>query len=96
MNTDKYLAQRRFEIANNIRRFRRFNGWTQEQMAEYLNCSLSRIARVEKAHAELTVGELELLAEAFNVRLFHLLSYPEEEYLEKKIMEIITALGKDN
>ena len=56
------MKQRRTEIAERIREARRQRGLTQEQVAELLGCSRIKMNRVEKARADLTVMELDLLA----------------------------------
>lgn len=74
MDKEKYLAQRRSEIAHNIRKLRQYNGWSQQQVADYLACSRRRVCRVESEHVEFAVAELELLAQAFRVPLAQLLA----------------------
>lgn len=73
MQTEDYVTKRRSEIAHNLRQLRRHHGWSQERMAVYLDCSRRRINRVEQARVELGVGELELLAKAFEVPLARIL-----------------------
>ena len=73
MKREAYLARRRSEIAQNIRQLRNNNGWSQERVAEYLDCSRRRVNRVEQGYIELGVAELELLAQAFEVPLSRIL-----------------------
>ena len=74
MKNEDYLAQRRSEIAHNLRQLRRYHGWSQERVANYLECSRRRVSRVEQGRIELGVGELELLAQAFEVPLSRILN----------------------
>ena len=74
MKTNEYLAKRRSEIARNVRHLRRYHGWSQKRVAEYLDCSRRRINRAERGRSELGVGELELLAQAFEVPLAQILN----------------------
>lgn len=73
MKREDYLAKRRSEIAHNLRQLRRYNGWSQERVAEYLDCSRRRVNRAEQGRTELGVVELELLAQAFEVPLSRIL-----------------------
>lgn len=61
------LEQRRAEIAQRIREARRQRGLTQEQVAKLLGCSRIKMNRVERAQAELTVTELDLLARELKI-----------------------------
>lgn len=72
--TSEYVAQRRAEIGQNLRDWRRKLGWTQEEVAQHIGCSRKRINRVEKGHVELAVGELELLAKVLNTDFLQLIS----------------------
>ena len=74
MDKENYLVQRRSEIARNIRQLRQYNGWSQQQVADYLACSRRRVYRVEREQVEFAVAELELLAQAFKVPLAQLLA----------------------
>ncbi len=65
--TSSYLAQRKYEIAQRIRQARRHQGWTQQQVADLLDCSRKRYNSMERGLTELGVTEIVLLAETFNV-----------------------------
>ena len=73
MRPEEYLAKRRSEIAQNLRLLRRYHGWSQKRVADYLDCSRCRVNRVEQGYIELGVAELELLAQAFDVPLTQIL-----------------------
>lgn len=70
---EAYLAQRRHEIGQHIRVVRRQNNLSQEEVAQYLGCSRIKVNRAENGLTEFSVGELELLAERFNVTILHFL-----------------------
>jgi transcriptional regulator with XRE-family HTH domain len=63
------LSQRKYEIAQQIRKARRQKGWTQEQTALFLGCSRKRYNSLELGLTELRATELARLAEALNVPL---------------------------
>lgn len=65
--TSSYLARRKYEIAQRIRQARRQHGWTQQQVADLLDCSRKRYNSMERGLTELGVTEIVLLAETFNV-----------------------------
>lgn len=65
--TRKLNHQRRTEIAQRIRDARRQRGLTQEQTAELLGCSRIKMNRVERGRADLTVLELDRLAQALQL-----------------------------
>lgn len=69
-----YRVQRWGEIANNLRAARTRAGWTQERVARHLGYSRAHVNRVEQAAAQLSVIDLELLAQAFGLAIQELLS----------------------
>ena len=74
-----YIASRRQQMAQRIRQARTLHGWTQDQTAQFLGCSRIKINRVEGGRAELSVAELELLAQEFELPIsFFLQPAPEE------------------
>jgi len=68
-----YIIKRKIEIGRNIRSLRRSQGLTQEDIARYLDCSRKRVNRAEQGHIELAIGEMELLAKAFNAGICQLI-----------------------
>jgi len=60
-------SQRKSEIALRIKEARSKARLTQEQAAMLIGCSLARYHRVERADAELTLMEAEMLAKGFGV-----------------------------
>jgi transcriptional regulator with XRE-family HTH domain len=81
--THKYVAKRRIEIGSNIRGVRRSRGLSQEDVAHRLGCSRKRINRVEQGHIELSIGEMELLAQALNTHFHKLIGLNVEELMPK-------------
>jgi transcriptional regulator with XRE-family HTH domain len=70
---EAYLQKRRREIGKQIKTIRRQSNLSQEEVAQYLGCSRIKVNRVENGVTEFSVGELELLAQLFNVTILHFL-----------------------
>jgi transcriptional regulator with XRE-family HTH domain len=52
-------------VGEEIRRVRDELGWTQKQLAERLDAKPAYVSAIEAGRANLTVGSLALIAEAF-------------------------------
>jgi transcriptional regulator with XRE-family HTH domain len=61
----RYILERRKEMGHRLREARQEADWTQEEAADYLNCSRAKVNRAEQGETELTGLELELLAKAY-------------------------------
>jgi transcriptional regulator with XRE-family HTH domain len=70
---EAYLQQRRDEIGQHIKTIRRQNNLSQEEVAQYLGCSRIKVNRAENGVTEFSVGELELVAQLFDVTILHFL-----------------------
>lgn len=70
---EAYLQQRRNEIGQHVKAIRRQNNLSQEEVAQYLGCSRIKVTRAENGITEFSVGELELLAQLFDVTILHFL-----------------------
>lgn len=62
----------RQRVATNARVIRLALGWTQEEAAEAVGCSVQALQRVERASANPTLDFLSQLAAAYNIDLHHL------------------------
>lgn len=69
-----YVKERNHQIARNVYLLRRRNKWSQGRVAEYLQCSLRRVQGIEKGQSRFYLGELERLAEAFQVSFEEIIS----------------------
>lgn len=68
-----YLQKRRIEIGKCLQTIRKRQRLSQLDVATYLGCSRVTVTRVENGTTEFTVGELELLAQLFDVSILHFL-----------------------
>lgn len=70
---ESYLQRRRQEIGRRIRAVRRQKNMSQEEVANYLGCSRITVTRVENGTTEFSIGQMELLAQLFDVTILHFL-----------------------
>ena len=77
-------------MGQSIKRARSAQGWTQQQVANFLGCSRRQVNRVEQGEAEFALSELELLAKAFLVPLTELTEIRGEQFA----IDIVELLAK--
>ena len=70
---EAYLQRRRREIGRRIKVFRRQKNMSQEEVADFLGCSRITVTRVENGVTDFSIGQLELLAQLFDVTILHFL-----------------------
>jgi transcriptional regulator with XRE-family HTH domain len=58
------MADLKNVVALNLRRLRRANGWTQEELADRVGFSVRYVGQVERGQASMSVTVLGLLADA--------------------------------
>ncbi|WDN90883.1 hypothetical protein BuS5_03854 [Desulfosarcina sp. BuS5] len=71
MNNDNRLL---LIISNNIRKLRKAQGLSQEQLAELSNLHRTYIGAVERAERNITVNSLDKIAKALNTDAKNLLA----------------------
>ncbi|MCA9933742.1 MAG: helix-turn-helix transcriptional regulator [Ardenticatenaceae bacterium] len=65
-----HFQKRKMEIADNIHWARRKKGWTQKRLSEEIGfISRQKLYRIEKGTVDLTICELETLADMLDVSL---------------------------
>lgn len=67
-------VQARRRLALNARRAREHRGWTQEQSAEAVGCSVQQIRRIERAAVNTSIDLVALLASAYRLDVAELLA----------------------
>ncbi|MFB5677462.1 helix-turn-helix domain-containing protein [Paenibacillus terreus] len=61
-------------IGRNIRQYRKWKGWTQEQLAELVGIHFSQIGNIERGEYNVNIQTLEKIANALGVSLSELIS----------------------
>lgn len=95
------MSQTTIQLGNRIRRLRQARDWSQEQLAEYADLSLSYIALLEKGRKSATVDTSAKLAHAFGITLAELFTFsgvpPQADPKDAQMMDILhnnrTAVG---
>jgi transcriptional regulator with XRE-family HTH domain len=84
-------------IGENIRRYRKNRGMTQEQLAEASELSAYFVGSIERGQATVSVRSLEQVARALHIQLRDLFVFAEEhvgrEQLVQEIEECVRAAG---
>jgi len=82
---DTFVAM---NIAENIKRIREEKGLLQKQVASHIDVSKSTYSKIEKSLREVTVVELNKIAELFGMTVDQIINYddglPNEVILEEK------------
>lgn len=69
------MSQTTIQLGNRIRRLRQARDWSQEQLAEYADLSLSYIALLEKGRKKRHGGYLGKPGPAFGITLAELFTF---------------------
>lgn len=93
-------------IHENIRMFRKNNGWTMEELAKKIGTSKQTIQRYESGEIKsIPYDKIELLAKTFDIEAGTLMGWENEEakqtgetlaqvYFEKDLLDHVTKLSK--
>ncbi|MDL2308521.1 helix-turn-helix domain-containing protein [Bacteroidales bacterium OttesenSCG-928-C03] len=74
------------DVVKNIIEIRKENGINQELIANALNVDVSAVSNIENGKRELKVNELGKIANALNVDLLYLFTYPKK-YVDSETIE---------
>lgn len=66
------------EISEKIKFMRIFKGWSQEEMAEKLNMTVSGYSKIEHGQTDIPFSRLEQIAKTFKIELSDLLGLSEK------------------
>lgn len=72
-------AKLKLTVGRRVAELRRERGWTQERMAERLDCSVQWLSRIEGGGENVTLDTLAALANALGVTAIDLLTVGAEE-----------------
>lgn len=87
------------KFANNIKKFRKSKGMTQERLADLVNVDFRYISLIENAKSFPSCDVIEKLAKALDVEYSQLFFFEENlsrEELEQSIIKIIKTLNEKN
>lgn len=74
MNT-KTANKKPLNIGGNIKNFRELKGVTREQMADYLDLSVSAYGNIERNKTDLTISRIQQIAEILEVEISQILNF---------------------
>jgi len=69
------------KLHEKIRFMRQLQGWSQEDMADKLEMSVSGYAHIERGETDVQLSKLEKIAKAFGVDLLELLTFGEKNII---------------
>ena len=83
-------------VGNNIRRYRRLQSLSQEQLAELINISVSSLSNLERGNAYPNTDTLEKIIAALNIRLEMLFADEENKLnIEEDYKRRFNLIKKD-
>ena len=82
-----------YQIGQQIRKYRRAQGLSQEQLAEKIGISVTHMSHIETGNTKLSLSVLAALAQALNVRADDLLFDRSENYHTAQLEEISILLS---
>ena len=75
-------------LANNIKKIREGKGFLQKQVATHINVDKSTYSKIEKGTREITVKELQKIAELFSISIDQIVNFegniPKEVTIQDK------------
>ena len=72
-------------IFENIRFLRKKHGYSQAQVAEFLDLDASGYGKLERGNTDITFSKIEKLAEFYGISVVELISYSNPEIINKNI-----------
>ncbi len=78
-----------YEIGQKIRKYRKEKGWSQEQLAEMVNISVTHMSHIETANTKLSLPVLVDIATVLQVQTDELLSYHKPQGATALLMNIV-------
>ncbi|HEX8574993.1 MAG TPA: helix-turn-helix transcriptional regulator [Flavobacterium sp.] len=75
-------------IGNKLKQYRKEKGWTQEQVADFLNISQSTYARIESGQSNSWANHIEKFCKVFQVTSEELLKTDTIDYKQDNIVPL--------
>jgi transcriptional regulator with XRE-family HTH domain len=91
-------------LADNLKRLRKKQGWSQTQLAEQIGSQLSHVNRIETGKYNPSLDVVQKLASVFDVSIDYLVSNTEDDFKEVRIedksllerVKLIDSLDKED
>lgn len=87
-------ARARNLLAQKLRVLRMMRGWSQEQLAEASGLHRTYISLLERGQSNISLDNLEKIADAFGMSLAELLGTPDAAGFGEKLLAILNANNK--
>ena len=81
-------------LAQKLRILRMINGWSQEQLAEAAGVHRTFISLVERSECNISLDNLEKIADAFSLSVPELLGTPDAAALGEKFLTMLNSNKK--
>ncbi|GMR18531.1 MAG: hypothetical protein BMS9Abin33_0947 [Gammaproteobacteria bacterium] len=74
-------------LARKLRLLRFLNNWSQEQLAQVSSLDRSYVSSIERAERNVSLDNIEKLADAFDITPAELLRSPDNDHLSQQLPE---------
>jgi len=81
-------------LAQKLRILRMINGWSQEQLAEVAGVHRTFISLVERSECNISLDNLEKIADAFGLSVPELLGVPDAAALGEQLLTLMAGKRK--
>ena len=79
-----------------IRSLREAKGFTQEQLAEKLNCSRQKYARLEKGLIDISFASISAIAQILGIKIEEITSAVSNKKVEEPLYRVNNVNGKED
>jgi transcriptional regulator with XRE-family HTH domain len=83
------METKQLNIGDNVKKFRELKGFTREQMADYLNLSVSAYGNIERNKTDLTISRIQQIAEILEVDMGQILNFDASQVFNIAHNEVI-------
>ncbi|WP_428068195.1 helix-turn-helix domain-containing protein [Chryseobacterium gambrini] len=83
------MEAKSLNIGDNIKKFRELKGLTREQMADYLELSVSAYGNIERNKTDLTISRVQQIAQILEVEIAQILNFDVSQIFNIEHNEVI-------
>ncbi len=80
-------------IGENIKKFRELKGLTREQMADYLNLSVSAYGNIERNKTDLTISRVQQIAQILAVDISQIMNFDASQIFNITNNQLVQGFG---